>query len=138
VYGMDKKFLKNTLREPNSCKLRTSEASMLPITTQADDLGRFFFIAGDLRVDEHALLTCMHTVRLLTVLATHRIVRVAIRTMCAPCAQVWMREHNRLCDLMGEGSPDKKFKLAQKVCCIEHVGCFASMHVVAVLHSILQ
>lgn len=62
VYGTDEAYLNKVLREPNSCKLRESDSQMLPITSSADEQGRFFFIAGDLRVDEHGLLTCMHTV----------------------------------------------------------------------------
>eukprot|EP00892_Ulva_mutabilis_P000383 jgi/Ulvmu1/10345/UM061_0028.1 len=95
VYGTDEAYLKGTLREPNSCKLRTSEDNMLPITTKADSKGRFFFIAGDARVDEHAMLTSMHT--------------------------LWMREHNRLCDELGNSlrsefmSTDEQFELIRKV-----------------------
>lgn len=63
VYGTDATYLNMILREPNSCKLRESESQLLPITSSADDKGRFFFIAGDVRADEHGLLTCMHTVR---------------------------------------------------------------------------
>ena len=63
VYGTDATYLREVLREPDSCRLRASKAGMLPITSSADSKGRFFFISGDLRVDEHGLLTCMHTVR---------------------------------------------------------------------------
>ena len=63
VYGTDEDYLNTVLREPGSCRLRTSESNMLPITTKADDKGRFFFLAGDARVDEHAMLTSMHTAR---------------------------------------------------------------------------
>ena len=63
VYGTDATYLREVLREPDSCRLRASKAGMLPITSSADSKGRFFFVAGDLRVDEHGLLTCMHTVR---------------------------------------------------------------------------
>lgn len=95
IYGTDETYLKNTLREPASCKLRTSESDMLPITSKADGKGRYFFLAGDARVDEHAMLTSMHT--------------------------IWMREHNRLCDKLGESirsrfmTHDEQFELIRKV-----------------------
>ena len=54
-----------TLRErrPLTCRLREGEPGFLPLTTSADEEGRFFIVAGDGRVDEHAVLTTMHTVR---------------------------------------------------------------------------
>lgn len=81
VYGNDRKFLKKTLRQPRSCMLRTSDGDMLPISTAPNHAGKHVFIAGDNRVDEHAVLTMMHT--------------------------VWMREHNRLCEHMNY---DPEFK----------------------------
>eukprot|EP00892_Ulva_mutabilis_P011638 jgi/Ulvmu1/8847/UM049_0029.1 len=95
VYGEDAAFLRETLRLPDSCMLRTSGSNMLPITTVKDDGGNYVFIAGDARVDEHAVLTMMHT--------------------------VWMREHNRLCDAMNNDdafdgmSDDAKFDRARNV-----------------------
>jgi hypothetical protein len=93
VYGTDANYLSNVLREPGSCKLRTSEGNMPPMTTTPDEKGRFFFLTGDLRVDEHAVLTAMHT--------------------------IWMREHNRLCDEISREHPDwsadQQFDLARKV-----------------------
>ena len=53
------------------------------------------FVAGDARVDEHAVLTAMHT--------------------------VWLREHNRLCDFMNASpafskmSDEDKFTRARAV-----------------------
>lgn len=95
VYGEDAAFLKETLRLPDSCMLRTSGSSMLPISTVANADGTYVFIAGDARVDEHAVLTMMHT--------------------------VWMREHNRLCDFMNKDSAfaglsnEAKFQRARNV-----------------------
>lgn len=95
VYGDDGDFLRLTLRAPNSCMLRTSGGNMLPISTEKNSDGGYFFIAGDARVDEHAVLTMMHT--------------------------VWMREHNRLCraiektDAGSIMSNDEKFELARNV-----------------------
>lgn len=72
VYGEDREYEKTILREPNSCRLRESIPGFLPISSKPDASGVFRFIAGDSRVDEHSVLTLMHT--------------------------LWMREHNRLCD----------------------------------------
>ena len=53
------------LRDLPGCHLREGDQpGFLPLTTTADDQGRFFIVAGDGRVDEHAALTSMHTVRL--------------------------------------------------------------------------
>lgn len=46
---------------------------MLPVSTDKVK-GEHVFVAGDARVDEHSMLTSMHT--------------------------LWMREHNRLCRVM--------------------------------------
>lgn len=95
IYGSDEAYLKEVLREPNSCRLRTSPGELLPVTTDKDAAGQNRFIAGDGRVNEHAILTSMHT--------------------------VWMREHNRLCALANdkpeyEGSSwDEKFEAVRKV-----------------------
>jgi peroxidase len=107
IYSANDDFLHSTLREPDSCKLRTSDGGFLPITTfpegpnggeYSGKRGKFFFIAGDVRVNEHAVLTAMHT--------------------------IWVREHNRICDAI-EKKKDKagirkldvngKFELARKV-----------------------
>jgi hypothetical protein len=102
VYSAIPDFLKNTLRLPNSCMLRTSAGNLLPVTTQPDDTGVHKFIAGDTRVSEHAMLTSLHT--------------------------VWLREHNRICEeLTAEArdgaasgfdtlTPDQQFEKARKVC----------------------
>jgi hypothetical protein len=93
IYGTDEVYLKTILRETGTCRFRASDGGMLPITTRADESGRFFFIAGDLRVDEHAVLTAMHT--------------------------VWLREHNRLCDEIAvrhaDWSVDAQFNLVRSV-----------------------
>ena len=88
--------VQNTLREPGSCKLRTSAGDLLPVTTKPNDAGKHFLVAGDVRVNEHGVLAAMHT--------------------------VWVREHNRLCDALAEGefatlSEDEKFTKARKVRC---------------------
>jgi hypothetical protein len=62
VYGSNEEFVQRVLRVPNSCKLRTSAGGMLPLTTNRDPKGFRHFIAGDLRVSEHAVLTAMHTI----------------------------------------------------------------------------
>ena len=87
--------LQNVLRKPGTCFLRTSEGDLLPVTSKRDAAGIHRFVAGDGRVNEHAILTTMHT--------------------------TWMREHNRLCRIMGENptfadmSADEKFTRARQV-----------------------
>lgn len=76
IYGTDQRFLDEVIRVPGSCSLRisgTDVGEFPPITTRADDQGRFFFLAGDIRISEHSFLFSQHT--------------------------VWLREHNRLCDV---------------------------------------
>ena len=97
IYGSDPVYLKNVLREPASCRLRTSPGELLPVTTDKDVAGQNRFIAGDGRVNEHGILTAMHT--------------------------VWMREHNRLCEI-ANGKPeyesaswDEKFEAIRKARC---------------------
>ena len=67
VYGTIPEFLTDTLRLPGSCNLRVSVdgdgATFPPLTTFADDEGRFFFLAGDFRLGEHSFLFAQHTVR---------------------------------------------------------------------------
>jgi hypothetical protein len=63
VYSPRKVF-EQKLRVLPTCKLREGDQpGFLPLTTSADANGRFFIVAGDGRVDEHAALTAMHTVR---------------------------------------------------------------------------
>eukprot|EP00892_Ulva_mutabilis_P004920 jgi/Ulvmu1/27/UM001_0028.1 len=75
--------------------MRSAEGGFLPLTTAADDSGRFFFIAGDVRVSEHAFLASQHT--------------------------VWLREHNRLCNKVNTDaaysgmSEDAKFDLVRNI-----------------------
>ena len=64
IYGSDEAYVQSTLREPDTCFLRTSAGNLLPLSTSADAEGRFFFLAGDVRVSEHAFLTAQHHVRL--------------------------------------------------------------------------
>jgi hypothetical protein len=65
--------LQETLRVQSSCEMRTSEGNLLPVTSGKDQSQQNRFIAGDGRVNEHAVLTTLHT--------------------------IWIREHNRLCKL---------------------------------------
>jgi hypothetical protein len=92
IYSNLPSFTNNVLREPNSCKLRTSAGNFPPVTTNPSG-GRHFYLAGDARVDEHALLTNMHT--------------------------IWLREHNRVCDEVKARQPslsvEKQFELARNV-----------------------
>ncbi|KAI0559219.1 hypothetical protein FGB62_163g074 [Gracilaria domingensis] len=83
VYGVDE--LRNEfLRVPNSCRLKTSPGNLLPFNTDgfvnAPNTSPDFFIGGDTRVSETPMLTVMHT--------------------------IWVREHNRLCDLLEDAFPD--------------------------------
>jgi hypothetical protein len=82
IYGSSKEHLQNTLRAPNSCNLRTSAGNLLPVTTKPNaNTNRHDFVAGDSRVSEHAMLTSLHT--------------------------IWVREHNRVCDVLArQASPD--------------------------------
>lgn len=63
IYGSLESYLRSTLRAPGSCYMRTSVGNHLPLTTTADGDGLFHFIAGDVRVSEHAFLSAQHTVR---------------------------------------------------------------------------
>ena len=82
------------MRDPVGCRLRHSRGGLLPVTTDKFN-GMNKFVAGDGRVNEHGILTGMHT--------------------------VWMREHNRICDIMNavpdyDGlSDDEKFDRARAV-----------------------
>lgn len=95
VYGSDEAYLNDVLREPESCRLRTSPGELLPVTTDKDAANQNRFLAGDGRVNEHAILTAMHT--------------------------VWMREHNRLCEIANDKAAyageswDVKFEAVRKV-----------------------
>eukprot|EP00892_Ulva_mutabilis_P005677 jgi/Ulvmu1/3481/UM160_0003.1 len=95
VYGTDESYILDTLREPGTCRLRMTEGGFLPVTTAADTEGRFLFIAGDVRVSEHAFLAAQHT--------------------------LWVREHNRICGLVDADSAndsmssDAKFQLVRGV-----------------------
>ena len=95
IYGTEEAYRENTLREPGTCFLRTADGNFLSVTTSADADGRFFFIAGDVRVSEHAFLAAQHT--------------------------VWVREHNRICEKVNRKkryknmSPDDKFTLVHNV-----------------------
>lgn len=56
-----------------TCFLRVSEGDFPPVSSEKLN-GEFVFVAGDARVDEHSMLTSMHT--------------------------LFLREHNRLCRVM--------------------------------------
>ena len=95
IYGSNRAYLQNTLREPGTCRLRVADGDFLPVATSADENGQFNLIAGDVRVSEHAFLAAQHT--------------------------VWVREHNRLCEVVDETarydgmSANQKFNLVQNV-----------------------
>eukprot|EP00892_Ulva_mutabilis_P006210 jgi/Ulvmu1/3961/UM180_0001.1 len=95
VYGTDEEYIQDTLREPGTCRLRVANGNFLPLTSEADFEGRFFLVAGDVRVSEHAFLAAQHT--------------------------VWLREHNRICaavdaDPTSSGlSADARFDLVRSV-----------------------
>ncbi|KAI0558008.1 hypothetical protein FGB62_243g017 [Gracilaria domingensis] len=84
VYGSDESR-NEFLRAPNSCRMRTSpRGNLLPLNTggrvNSPDTSNNFFIGGDTRVSETPMLTVMHT--------------------------IWLREHNRLCDLIEDAFPN--------------------------------
>jgi peroxidase len=96
VYGVHKKRADSLRRMDGTGKLKSTgsdNAAYLPKNTgsldneqgpvynQASKAG--FFVAGDVRVNEHNVLTCMHT--------------------------LFMREHNRLCDEL-INTPGSKYK----------------------------
>ena len=95
IYGSDESYVQSMLRRPGTCFLRTSRGNLLPVTTNADDEGSFFIIAGDVRVSEHAFLAAQHT--------------------------VWVREHNRICESLNADSAsdgmseDAKFDMVRDV-----------------------
>ena len=95
VYGSDREYLQRTLREPGTCRLREAKGGFLPLTTEPDGNGQFLLIAGDVRVSEHAFLAAQHI--------------------------VWLREHNRLCDVVesrkefNDLTPDEKFERVRNV-----------------------
>ena len=79
VYGSNEEYLQQTLRQKGSCKLKVSTGDLLPVTTKKDPkTGKHLFVAGDPRVNEHAILTTLHT--------------------------VFVREHNRICDALARPS----------------------------------
>ena len=95
VYGSDREYLMNTLREPGTCRLREAKGGFVPVTTRPDSNGQFHLLAGDIRVSENAFLTAQHV--------------------------VWLREHNRLCSVVENDSElrkrsvDAKFELVRNV-----------------------
>eukprot|EP00892_Ulva_mutabilis_P011613 jgi/Ulvmu1/8824/UM049_0004.1 len=95
IYGTEEAYVQTTLREPNTCRLRVADGDFLPVTSEADGEGRFFFISGDVRSSEHAFLAAQHI--------------------------VWVREHNRICEAVNEDpdnaemSEDAKFDLVRNV-----------------------
>eukprot|EP00178_Gracilaria_changii_P026911 TRINITY_DN8326_c0_g1_i1.p1 TRINITY_DN8326_c0_g1~~TRINITY_DN8326_c0_g1_i1.p1 ORF type:complete len:569 (-),score=92.13 TRINITY_DN8326_c0_g1_i1:370-2076(-) len=64
VYGVDEDR-NNALRESSSCRLKTSEGDFLPYNkggfTNSPSSSASFYLAGDTRVNEHPMLTVLHT-----------------------------------------------------------------------------
>ncbi|KAI0557015.1 hypothetical protein FGB62_358g05 [Gracilaria domingensis] len=64
VYGVDQDR-NNALREENSCRLRVSSGDFLPYNeggfTNSPSSSSSFYLAGDTRVNEHSMLTVLHT-----------------------------------------------------------------------------
>eukprot|EP00892_Ulva_mutabilis_P000477 jgi/Ulvmu1/1042/UM104_0028.1 len=95
VYGTEEAYVQSTLREPGTCRMRVADGDFLPLTSEADGEGRFFFISGDVRSSEHAFLASQHT--------------------------VWVREHNRICEEVDADpanvglTPDARFDLVRNV-----------------------
>ena len=95
IYGSDRTYLQQTLRLPGTCRMRTADGDFLPVTTSANENGQFTMLAGDVRVSEHAFLAAQHT--------------------------VWVREHNRICDIVESTasldrlSGDQKFARVQNI-----------------------
>lgn len=106
VYGSNKKRATALRRNDGSGKMKTSMSSkgdLLPFNTEglpnviepSDAPASSFFVAGDLRVNTHAVLTTIHT--------------------------LFVREHNRWCDQIIKDSPqivnndEEIFQLARKL-----------------------
>eukprot|EP00737_Agarophyton_chilense_P001237 gb/GEZJ01001381.1/.p1 GENE.gb/GEZJ01001381.1/~~gb/GEZJ01001381.1/.p1 ORF type:complete len:569 (+),score=72.09 gb/GEZJ01001381.1/:318-2024(+) len=83
VYGVDEKR-NDFLRLPNSCRLKTSAGNNLPFNTggfaNSPSTSAFLYIAGDTRVNEHPVLTTIHT--------------------------IFLREHNLICSLLEDAFPN--------------------------------
>eukprot|EP00178_Gracilaria_changii_P005138 TRINITY_DN1832_c0_g1_i1.p1 TRINITY_DN1832_c0_g1~~TRINITY_DN1832_c0_g1_i1.p1 ORF type:complete len:561 (+),score=88.40 TRINITY_DN1832_c0_g1_i1:129-1811(+) len=96
VYGVDE-VRNEFLRVPDSCRLKTSNDNLLPFNTgglvNSPDISPKFFIGGDTRVSETPMLTVMHT--------------------------IWVREHNRLCDLIeaefSNFTPEQQYETARAI-----------------------
>lgn len=96
VYSSSEKRF-NFLVIRNSCRLKTSRGNLLPLNTPElenepshdDD----FFLAGDIRANDHPVLTSIHT--------------------------IFLREHNKLCEDLFKAFPERSFsdlfELARKV-----------------------
>ncbi|KAI0557007.1 Peroxidase [Gracilaria domingensis] len=83
VYGVDTQ--RNAfLRVPDSCRLKTSAGNNLPFNTggfaNSPSTSASLYIAGDTRVNEHPVLTTIHT--------------------------IFLREHNNICDLLEDALPN--------------------------------
>lgn len=96
VYGNND--LRNAaLRVPNSCLMKTSAGDLLPFNTEglsnAPTDGPEFYVAGDTRPNEHPILAVIHT--------------------------IWLREHNYLCDKVGDAmpflSPSAQYDIARAI-----------------------
>ncbi|PXF40711.1 Eosinophil peroxidase [Gracilariopsis chorda] len=96
VYGVEEER-NQFLRVANSCRLKTSRGNLLPFNTgnfvNTPNTSPAFFIAGDTRASETPMLTAMHT--------------------------TWVREHNRICDLLEDAFPnfeaEKQYETARAI-----------------------
>ncbi|CDF34200.1 Animal heme peroxidase homologue [Chondrus crispus] len=83
VYG-DSKVRADALRSFRDGKLKNSSGNLLPLNdrglSNSPNNSPGFFVAGETRVNEHPMLTCLHT--------------------------LFMREHNSICDELAQAYPD--------------------------------
>lgn len=119
VYGVDE-TRNQFLRVPNSCLLKTSSGNLLPLNTgnfvNAPNTSPNFFIAGDTRAGETPMLTAMHT--------------------------TWVREHNRICDLLEDAFPafnsNKQYETARAINIAQYQKIIYEEWLPAILGSPLQ
>lgn len=104
VYGANEprnvELLEKTASGGLTGKLKTSPGDLLPLNTKkfnnAPDTSSRFFLAGDHRVNEHPVLTSLHT--------------------------IFLREHNRLCDKIRASIPWLSGRKVYEYCTIPEGG----------------